>query len=153
MSTDNDLDLAAEDAAEEQETGVMYHPRTGVKLTAEEAAKFEHLMVQSDWLEEQGAWGSADDIRQNPFVVGRTYLFRQVTFAWCGTVRSVGEKEIVIEPAACIFDTGRFTNAIREGFEKQDPSEIEPIDGPVVLGRGALVDAMFYNHPVPTAQK
>lgn len=84
-----------------------------------------------------------------PFEKGSCYLFRLVTHYWTGRVVEVGEKEIVLEDAAWIADTGRFQQAVTQGAL----NEVEPVPGRVVIGRGALVDACEWRHPLPDKQK
>jgi len=85
----------------------------------------------------------------SPFQVGQAYLFRLVMHYWTGRVVSVGETEIVIEDAAWIANTGRFADAITTGSLE----EVEPVPGNVILGRGALVDAVVWAHELPREQK
>lgn len=85
--------------------------------------------------------------------VGTTYLITTSVFAWVGTLTHLGLREIVIEPACRVFDTGRFSAAVRHGLESQEASELEPVEGPVMLGRSAIVDAVVYPHPVPRTVK
>ena len=42
---------------------------------------------------------------------------------------------------------------MRDGLLSQAESEIEPVSGAVIIGRGALIDSCEYEHPVPTEQK
>lgn len=88
-----------------------------------------------------------------PFAIGEAYLFRLVTYAWVGRVVAFGDKEIVLNEASWVADTGRFSNAIAGGLESQSSSEIEPAGDGVVIGRGAIVDAVPYKHVLPKVQK
>lgn len=84
-----------------------------------------------------------------PFVVGETYLFRLVTHYWVGRIVAVTGMEIVIEDASWVASTGRFSTTIATGAL----DEVEKVQGRVVLGRGALVDAVEWKHPLPTETK
>ena len=54
------------------------------------------------------------------------------------------EHELILEDAAWIADTGRFSDAI---------NEVEPFpDGKVIVSRGALIDAVKINS-LPREQK
>ena len=56
-----------------------------------------------------------------------------------GKVVKVTDQEIVLEDAAWIADTGRFSDAIK----KCEFNEVEPFpDGKVIIGRGAIIDAV-----------
>ncbi len=68
--------------------------------------------------------------------IGKNYLIRTVTHIQTGRVVSVDQNEIVLEDAAWIADTGRFTGAL----ESVEFSEVEMFpQGRVLVGRGALV--------------
>ena len=79
-----------------------------------------------------------NSINDSPFEIGAVYLIRTVTMFDTGRVLRVTPTEIVLEDAAWIADTGRFSEALK----KLDFNEIEPFpDGEVIIGRGAIVDA------------
>ena len=74
-----------------------------------------------------------------PYEVGKNYFIRTVTHYLTGRVIDVGSQEIVIEDAAWIADTGRYADALRSA----EFSEVEPYpDGMVIVGRGAVIDAV-----------
>lgn len=71
--------------------------------------------------------------------IGKCYLIRTVTMFDTGRLVAVTDKELVIEDAAWIADTSRFADAVK----KCEFSEVEPFpDGRVIIGRGAIVDAV-----------
>jgi len=75
----------------------------------------------------------------NVWEVGSYYLIRTVTMTDTGKLVHVGEQELVLEEAAWIADTGRFSEALMKGVY----GEVEPFpDGRVIIGRGAVVDAV-----------
>jgi hypothetical protein len=79
--------------------------------------------------------GSAD----HPFEIGAVYLIRTVTMIDTGRVLRVTPTEIVLEDAAWIADTDRFADALKS----LNFNEVEPFpDGEVILGRGAIIDAV-----------
>lgn len=74
-----------------------------------------------------------------PFEIGKPYLIRTVTMIDTGRIVEVGPQEIVVEEAAWIADTGRFSGAI----QSVDFSEVEPFpEGKVIIGRGSIIDAI-----------
>lgn len=77
--------------------------------------------------------------QDSPWVIGKNYLIRTVTMIQTGRFVGVTPQELVLEDAAWIADTGRFADAL-----KSDKfSEVEPFpDGQVIVGRGAVVDAI-----------
>ena len=71
--------------------------------------------------------------------IGTIYLIRTVTMIDTGRLVAVGEHELVLEDAAWIADTGRFADALKS----LQFNEVEPFpDGRVIIGRGAVVDAV-----------
>jgi hypothetical protein len=83
------------------------------------------------------------------FKVGESYLVRTVTMIVLGRVVWVGDKEIEMEEASWVADTGRFYDAICNG----SLSEVEPFIDNVIIGRGALIDATIWKHKLPRVQK
>ena len=70
--------------------------------------------------------------------IGKIYLIRTVTMALSGRLVGVTPQELVLEDAAWIADTGRFS----DGLVASEFSEVEPFpDGQVIVGRGGLIDA------------
>lgn len=89
------------------------------------------------------------DIDQS-YKVGRNYFIRTVTMALTGKLVAVTKQELVLENAAWIADTGRFANFLISGVA----SKVEPFpDGQVVVGRGAVIDAVIVGWPLPRKQK
>ena len=87
--------------------------------------------------------------QDSPWVIGANYLIRTVTMIQTGRLVTVGDKEIVLEDAAWIADTGRFADALKTN----NFTEVEPFPpGPVIVGRGAVIDAVQI-HTLPRVQK
>ncbi len=84
----------------------------------------------------------------SPYQIGQSYLIRTVTFYYIGRVKRVTPKELILEDAAWIADTGPFSDALITG----SLNEVEPM-GEVIIGRGAVVDAAKWNHPLPKDKK
>lgn len=75
----------------------------------------------------------------SPWCIGKIYLIRTVTMIQTGRLVAVTPQELVLEEAAWIADTGRFSDALKTG----NFSEVEPFpDGQVIVGRGAVIDAI-----------
>lgn len=82
------------------------------------------------------------NVQDHPYEIGKIYLIRTVTMIDTGIVVAVTNQEIVLEEAAWIADTGRFTQAI----EKAEFNEVEPFpSGRVIVNRGAIIDAVVIN--------
>jgi hypothetical protein len=71
-----------------------------------------------------------------PWIIGQNYHIRTVTHYWTGKLVGITDQELVLSNAAWIADTGRFADMFHDG-----PDEVEPVDGQVIIGRGAIVDA------------
>lgn len=85
----------------------------------------------------------------HPYKIGENYFIRTVTLFYTGKLIRVTSKEIVLENAAWIADTGRFMDAIKTG----KLNEVEPFQDDVIIGRGAIVDATVWKHALPREQK
>ena len=83
--------------------------------------------------------------------VGKNYLIHTVTRYLCGKLIHVGGKELVLEDASWIADTGRFGEAFRDGVSAF--KEVEYVPGRRIVGRGAIVDAAIWPHAVPMETK
>lgn len=71
--------------------------------------------------------------------IGKIYLIRTVTMIDTGVLVAVTPQELVLEDAAWIADTGRFSDALGA----LDFNEVEPFpDGRVIVGRGSVIDAV-----------
>ena len=92
----------------------------------------------------------ADTIK-SPYHFGRAYLVRTVTNYFSGRLLGIYEHELVLENAAWIADTGRFSESLKTGVM----SEVEPIPGQVIIGRGAIVDVCEWpeGKPLPETVK
>ncbi len=89
----------------------------------------------------------------NPYEIGKNYLIRTVTMTLTGRLKSIGDKELVLEDVCWIANTGRFHDALKDGIEQLDFSEIEPFVNDVIIGRGAIVDCTVYDNGLPNKQK
>lgn len=85
----------------------------------------------------------------HPFKIGANYFIRTVTMNHTGRLVEVTPTELVLEDAAWIADTGRFSDALKSSLF----DEIEPFPkGRTIIGRGALIDAAEVSN-IPTSQK
>lgn len=86
----------------------------------------------------------------SPWIVGRNYLIRTVTMINTGRLVEIHDQELVLEHAAWIADTGRFTdNLVSCEFNEVEPF---PEGRRVIVGRGAVIDAVEIN-TLPRTQK
>ena len=91
----------------------------------------------------------ADNMDATPYTVGDKVLIRTVTMTQTGRIIKVTPGELVLEDAAWIADTGRFSEALKTG----KLNEVEPADGLVIISRGAIVDVYEWNHELPREVK
>src|SRR6266568_2404813 len=73
-----------------------------------------------------------------PWEIGKNYLIRTVTMIDTGKLVAVGPTELVLESAAWVADTGRFSGALISC----DFAEVELFPGKVIIGRGSIIDAI-----------
>ena len=86
---------------------------------------------------------------QHPYDIGANYFIRTATYHHTGKLVEVGDKELVLEQACWIAESGRFADAL----SSCNFSEVEPFPaGRVIIGRGAIIDAVKIN-TIPTSQK
>lgn len=90
-----------------------------------------------------------DDFPESPLRSGNKVLIRSVTHYWVGEIVRIGAHEILIKDSSWIPSTGRWNEVLSTG--KLDEVEITP--GYVAVMKGAVVDVVFWNHPLPTESK
>lgn len=90
----------------------------------------------------------------SPYEIGSAYFIRTVTHHYTGKLVMVTRQELVLEEAAWIADDGRFAPFVRGNIEGAEV-EIEPYpDGVrVIIGRGAVLDAVKWKAKLPRDQK
>jgi hypothetical protein len=91
----------------------------------------------------------AQHTQQNPYKIGQAYLIRTVTHYYTGRMVAVCAQELILEDAAWIADQGRYAAS----FEKGELCEVEPIKGPCIIGRGAVIDAVEWPNALPRTTK
>jgi hypothetical protein len=95
-------------------------------------------------------WTQSSSRDDSHWEIGGVYFIRTVTHHLTGKLTRVTEHELVIEDAAWIADDGRFAEAVKSGTF----GEIEPFpDGPVIVGRGSLIDARRVDFKAPRSQR
>lgn len=81
--------------------------------------------------------------------IGKNYFIRTVTMHLVGKLKVLNQKELLLEKASWIADSGRFHDALKTGeFE-----EIEPFINDLIINRESIVDATLFNHSLPENQK
>lgn len=87
--------------------------------------------------------------RKGAWTIGEKYIIRTVTMMLTGRIVYLDDKELILEDAAWIADSGRWTDAITTGAL----NEIEPFEDDVLVGRGAIIDATIWKHELPRTKK
>ena len=89
-------------------------------------------------------------IQKHPYQIGKNYFIQTVTHYYTGKLLEVLKDELVLEDAAWIADTGRFSDFIKDGkFHEAEPYP----SGKLIIGRGSLVQAFQWPHKLPREQK
>ena len=81
-------------------------------------------------------------------MVGHSFFFRTVTYHMVGEVKDLFGNFVVLRNASWVADSGRFSQAIKEGTL----SEVEPV-GEAFLNLNSVVDFFPWKHRLPTRQK
>ena len=81
-----------------------------------------------------------------PWRIGQAYLIRCVTHYALGRLTAVGRHELTLADGGWVADTGRYAECVATG----KLAEFEPVaTGPLIVGRGAIVDACEWSHAIP----
>ena len=86
-----------------------------------------------------------------PWQIGQNYFIRTVTFHYTGKLTGVTDHELTLDHAAWIADSGRFHEALESGNYTE--VEMFPKNRSLIIGRGAIVDAITISAPLPTSNK
>jgi hypothetical protein len=81
-------------------------------------------------------------------MIGKSVFIRTVTMYHTGRIVAIDGGFLVLEDAAWVADTGRFSDALKTG----ELSEVEPVEGLVRVSLGAVVDIFEWNHDLPREQ-
>ena len=88
------------------------------------------------------------DVNSYDDLIGKKLFIRTVTYHLVGKVANLFNKFLKLEKASWVADSGRFSNAIKEG--KLD--EVEPV-GEVFVNVDAITDFFPWKHDLPKNQK
>jgi len=84
-----------------------------------------------------------------PFEIGKAYFIRTVTYFATGRVKEIVGNFLVLEDAAWIADTGRFSTAIATGVLE----EVEPVEVPMYINTNSITDAFDWKSDLPREKK
>ena len=72
------------------------------------------------------------------FVKGRSYHIRSLTMDYAGILKDINDKEIILEKASWVADSGRFNEYLKDTSKV---NENEPYKNDVLINRAAITDA------------
>ncbi len=87
----------------------------------------------------------------NPYSEGKNYIVRTVTMIFTGRLVEVWPQELVLVDAAWIPETERYMQFVDTGAVRE--CEPFPEGRRLVIGRGAVLDAITLEKPLPRSQK
>lgn len=112
-------------------------------------ASAKSLLKQLETMIDSGGEIQFKQNHELPFEIGGAYFIRTVTYFATGRVKDIVGKFLVLEEAAWIADTGRFSDAMAKGVMR----EVEPIEGAMFLNTDSITDAFPFTHKLPREQK
>ena len=92
--------------------------------------------------------GREQENHNGPWEIGKNYFIRTVSMYQTGRLVAAYPNELVLEDAAWIAATGRLVDVL----VSCEFSEVEPFDGPIIIGRRSIVDAVQISK-LPREQK
>lgn len=92
---------------------------------------------------------NTDNNNSNFWDIGNTYFIRTVTMHHVGSLVSFTDDEIILKDASWVADSGRFSQALKNGVLE----EVEPFSEKVLINRKSIVDATLWNHKLPDSAK
>jgi hypothetical protein len=82
-------------------------------------------------------------------LTGENVFVRTVTHYYTGKLVTISEGFLQLDDAAWIADTGRFSEALKNG----KLNEVEPYPGTCFVSAGAIVDLCHWTHELPRSVK
>jgi hypothetical protein len=87
------------------------------------------------------------------FEIGKQYFIRSIPYHAVGRCVAVIDGFVVLEDASWVADSGRLYDALTDGIEKQDSSELEPIPGLLFKQISAIDEFTEYKPKLVVKQK
>jgi len=84
-----------------------------------------------------------------PFKIGSPYFIRTVTYFATGRVKAVVGQFIILEEAAWVADTGRFSDYMAKGIA----DEVEPVEVDMFVNMNSITDAFPWENKLLRKQK
>lgn len=106
-------------------------------------------MKLKDVMQLVGLLQNKNEVSNELWQIGKAYFIRTVTMHLIGKLKVITNKELLLEDAVWVADSGRFHNALKDG----SLNETEPFVNSVILNRDCIVDATIWQHLIPNEQK
>ncbi|NQU99364.1 MAG: hypothetical protein HQ538_01380 [Parcubacteria group bacterium] len=90
--------------------------------------------------------GSIKELESLDDLIGEKYFIRTVTYHCVGKITQRLGHFIILKEASVIFDSGKFSDAIKNGFGES--AEIETV-GQMILNLDAITDMFSWEHKLP----
>lgn len=87
------------------------------------------------------------DLKELDDLIGKKFFFRTVTYHLTGRVVNRIQNLLILEDAAWIADSGRFSDCLKSG----KLNEVEPV-GNAILNLSTITDAFPWMHELPKEQ-
>lgn len=97
------------------------------------------------------AFNQGAESKTTALEIGKCYLIRTVTMMYTGRLIGMTDEDFILEDAAWIADSGRYSDALAKGVSALN--DVEPYPNLVYVARASRVDAAEWNHPLPREQK
>lgn len=88
-------------------------------------------------------------LKPHPYIIGKNYFIRTVTYFFTGKLTNIYENELVLSDAAWIPDTGAYSNSFDTGIHE----EVEPLNNPIIINRLSIIDVTEWLKDLPRKQK
>lgn len=86
---------------------------------------------------------------KSPLKLGADVFIRTISMYYTGRIAEITPDSVILEDAAWIADTGRFSNALKTGVL----CEVEPYHAPVCVNRAHILDVTTWGHALPREVK
>ncbi|MBX3451012.1 MAG: hypothetical protein KF777_15715 [Planctomycetaceae bacterium] len=88
-----------------------------------------------------------------PMEVGKSYFIRTLTMNWTGRVAKIVGTFVVLDEAAWIADSDRYSEALAGPIDRLTHTEIEPSPRPVGVNLTSVIDFVEYPFALPRVAK
>ena len=87
------------------------------------------------------------------FEIGEKYFIRTVTYHAIGKCVDIVDGFVFLDEAMWVADSGRLSNALKEGMDKQSSAELEVFPSTLRINISSIVDFTEYEPKIILLQK